>query len=227
MGIQERKEREKEARKEEIISAAQKIFFEKGLPAATMDEIAEAAELSKGTLYLYYKSKEDLYLAVTMRGSELLFQMFEETTHTGQPTIRLIMNLGETYYEYFKQHRNYFRMYYFFENSQFHKQVSQDMLSQCLVTDQKIWGVVIGLLRRAIDEGLLKDDLNPNQAAVILWSSANALMRQMDREENSYWTESMGIDLEATMRKAYQLLLESMMTDKGIEQYRQLQTETE
>lgn len=67
MGIQERKEREKESRKEEIINAAQKIFFEKGLPAATMDEIAEAAELSKGTLYLYYKSKEDLYLAVTMR----------------------------------------------------------------------------------------------------------------------------------------------------------------
>ncbi|MEO8168159.1 MAG: helix-turn-helix domain-containing protein, partial [bacterium] len=60
MGIIERKEREKEHRREDIIAAAQKIFFEKGLPSATMDEIAEAAELSKGTLYLYYKSKEDL-----------------------------------------------------------------------------------------------------------------------------------------------------------------------
>ena len=37
---------------------------------ATMDEIAEAAELSKGTLYLYYSSKEDLYLAVMMRGMD-------------------------------------------------------------------------------------------------------------------------------------------------------------
>ena len=224
MGIQERKEREKEARREDIINAAQKIFFEKGLAVATMDEIAEAAELSKGTLYLYYKSKEDLYLAVAMRGSELLFQMFDQATSTNEPTIRRIMNLGETYYEYFKQHRNFFRMYYFFENSQFHKQVSQDMLNQCLITDQKIWGVVIGLLRRAINEGLLKEDLNPTQAAVILWSSANALMRQMDREGSSYWTESMGIDLEATMRKAYQLLLESMMTARGVEQYRQLQS---
>jgi hypothetical protein len=159
-----------------------------------------------------------------MRGSELLFQMFDQATSTNEPTIRRIMNLGETYYEYFKQHRNFFRMYYFFENSQFHKQVSQDMLNQCLITDQKIWGVVIGLLRRAINEGLLKEDLNPTQAAVILWSSANALMRQMDREGSSYWTESMGIDLEATMRKAYQLLLESMMTARGVEQYRQLQS---
>jgi hypothetical protein len=71
---------------------------------------------------------------------------------------------------------------------------------------------------------MLKEDLNPTQAAVIFWSSANALMRQMDREESSYWTESMGIDLESTMRKAYQLLLESMMTEKGVEEYRQLQS---
>ncbi|MDL1893205.1 helix-turn-helix transcriptional regulator, partial [Sphingobacteriales bacterium CHB3] len=52
MGIIERKEREKEQRREEIVTAAEKIFFEKGLAIATMDEIAEAAELSKGTLYL-------------------------------------------------------------------------------------------------------------------------------------------------------------------------------
>ena len=44
MGITERKEREKEHRKEEIIDAAQKVFFEKGLLLTTMDEIAEIAE---------------------------------------------------------------------------------------------------------------------------------------------------------------------------------------
>lgn len=75
MGIHERKEREKEQRKEEILDAAQRIFFEKGLLAATMDEIAEAAELSKGTLYLYYSSKEDIYLAVMMRGMKTLHEM--------------------------------------------------------------------------------------------------------------------------------------------------------
>ena len=72
MGIVERKEREKEHRREEIIDAAQRIFFQKGLSAATMDEIAEAAELSKGTLYLYYNSKEDLYLSVMLRGMDIL-----------------------------------------------------------------------------------------------------------------------------------------------------------
>ena len=59
MGITERKEREKEHRKEEIIDAAQKVFFEKGLLSSTMDDIAEAAELSKGCLLYTSPSPRD------------------------------------------------------------------------------------------------------------------------------------------------------------------------
>ena len=43
-------------------------------------------------------------------------------------------------------------------------------------------------------------------------------MRQMDRDDN-YWKEQLKVDLESTMRKAYQLVLEGMMTEKGKAQY--------
>ena len=58
MGIQERKEREKLQRREDIIDAAEKVFFKKDLDSATMDDVANEAELSKGTLYIYFKSKK-------------------------------------------------------------------------------------------------------------------------------------------------------------------------
>ena len=64
MGIQERKERERERRRQQIIVAAKKVFSEKGFNKATMDDIAGEAELSPGTLYLYFKNKEELYLVV-------------------------------------------------------------------------------------------------------------------------------------------------------------------
>ena len=64
MGIAERKEREKQQRKEEIIQAAESVFYSLGLDQATMDDIAAKAELSKGTLYLYFRSKEDLFFEV-------------------------------------------------------------------------------------------------------------------------------------------------------------------
>ncbi len=221
MGILERKEREKEQRRDDIICAAQKIFFEKGLPSATMDEIAEAAELSKGTLYLYYKSKEDLYLAVAMRGSEIMYQMFVDATPPEKPTLRRITDLGDAYYEFFKQHRDFFRMYQYFENPHFHKQVSPEMFASCKCNDQRTWGVVIGLIQQGINEKLLDADLDPSQAAIILWSIGNSMMRQMDRDDN-YWKEQLKVDLESTMRKAYQLVLEGMMTEKGKAQYQQL-----
>ena len=148
MGISERKEREKEQRREDILDAAEKVFFDKGLQVATMDEIAEKAELGKSTLYLYYKSKEDLFLAVMMRGGAILKQMFVDAASTGEPVLKLIFNLGEAYLQYFKKHRDYFRMYYYFENRQLHSQVSEEMLAQCSKHDQSIWGVVVGVVRR-------------------------------------------------------------------------------
>jgi AcrR family transcriptional regulator len=214
MGIIERKEREKEMRREEIIDAAQEIFFTKGIANATMDEIAEKAELSKGTLYLYYKSKEDLYLAVAMRGSDIMYKMFVDATPLTKPTLQRISDLGEAYFAFFNMHRDYFRMYQYFETSQFHKQVSPEMLNHCASHDDKIWQLVIGLIQQGKDEGLLRDDIDPAESAIILWSSGNALMRQMDRDDK-YWKEHMKIDLEKTMRKSYELLLEGMMTKKG------------
>ncbi len=218
MGIKERKEREKEARREEIITAAEKIFFEKGLAQATMDEIAEAAELSKGTLYLYYKSKEDLYLTVAMKGSEIMYGMFQQALGTGEPTIKLIANLGEAYYEYFRNYRNYFRMYYFFENPQVQSQVSPEMMDICVKCDQKVWNLVVSLFQRGIDEGLLHKDLDPLEASVMLWSNSNGLMRIMDRQQN-YWKDKMGLDLERTLRKSNQMLVEAMMTEEAQKQY--------
>lgn len=218
MGIVERKEREKEHRREEIISAAEGVFFEKGLQIATMDEIAERAELGKSTLYLYYKSKEDLYLAVLLRGSDVLFGIFEKALSTGEPTMKLIANLGEAYYDFFKQHRNFFRMFHFFENPQIHKQVSEEMMGLCVESNGRIWKLIMDLIRRGIEEGVVQRNLNPTEVAVMLWSNSNGLMRQMDRED-TYWKDKMGVDLEATLRLTNSLLLEAIMSDEAKAKY--------
>jgi len=67
MGIQERKEREKERRRQQIMVAAKRVFSDKGFNKATMEDIAQEAELSPGTLYLYFKNKEELYASLSLR----------------------------------------------------------------------------------------------------------------------------------------------------------------
>ena len=67
MGIQERKQRERERRRQQIIVAAKRVFSEKGFSKTTMEDIAREAELSPGTLYLYFRNKDELYASLSLR----------------------------------------------------------------------------------------------------------------------------------------------------------------
>jgi TetR/AcrR family fatty acid metabolism transcriptional regulator len=78
-----RKEREYQTHRKEILSAAEGVFAEKGFFSSTMSEIAERAEFGTGTLYKYFKSKDDLYLPSSMKngcdqrsGSKLAGRLF-------------------------------------------------------------------------------------------------------------------------------------------------------
>jgi len=214
MGIQERKEREKEQRRDDIVQAATKVFFEKGLQLATVDEIAEAAELSKGTIYLYFKSKEDLYLAVTSVGFDILSDMFQATIDSSSSTIEALQRLGDTYYDFFIEHRDYFRMFQYFQNPGMHKQVSTEMMEQCQTHNLRTWNIVVQLLENGMKEGLIRTDMSAPEMAVALWSSANALMQQMDHRQEQ-WKSTMGIDLELLLRKTNTLLLETILSEKA------------
>lgn len=65
-----RKEREKLNRRNEILNAARKVFATKEYDSATVDNIAEVAEISKGTIYLYFKSKAELFISTFESGIE-------------------------------------------------------------------------------------------------------------------------------------------------------------
>ncbi|MCG6912252.1 MAG: TetR/AcrR family transcriptional regulator [Deltaproteobacteria bacterium] len=77
MGIQERKERERERRRQQIIVAAKRVFSDKGFSKATMEDIANEAELSPGTLYLYFKNKDELYASLSLRILHYLYIRLE------------------------------------------------------------------------------------------------------------------------------------------------------
>jgi len=66
MGIAERKKREKELRRVDIINSARQVFLENGYKDTTINQISRQAELSPGTIYLYFKDKNELFLLLTV-----------------------------------------------------------------------------------------------------------------------------------------------------------------
>lgn len=72
-----RKEREREFRRSQILDAARKVFSHKSFNQATMEEIAEKADYSPATLYLYFKNKQDLYTSLAHGLLQKLAEDFE------------------------------------------------------------------------------------------------------------------------------------------------------
>ena len=104
MGIAERKEREKQQRREEIVRAAEKVFFSMGLEHATMDDVAAEAELSKGTLYLYFKNKEMLHVEVARRAIILLNKFTKEAADQVETALEKLGQMGLATIQFSKTH---------------------------------------------------------------------------------------------------------------------------
>ncbi|MFC1877496.1 TetR/AcrR family transcriptional regulator [Thermodesulfobacteriota bacterium] len=103
MSILERKEREKEKRRQQILVAAKKLFSRKGFNKATMEDIAAEAELSPGTLYVYFKNKDELFASLSLRILQFLILRIEEAQKNGNANPeQLLENLAEALYDVYK-----------------------------------------------------------------------------------------------------------------------------
>lgn len=101
-----------EFRRNELLIAARAIFSKKGFHDATIDDVAEAAEVAKGTVYLYYKSKKDLYLEALRHGIESLNRELEVQAAQAGTCMEKLRILAATKMEFFEQNRDFFNIYY-------------------------------------------------------------------------------------------------------------------
>lgn len=178
MGTSERKQREKEHRQQAIIDAAEQVILSSGFEAATMDEIAEKAELSKGTLYLYFKNKTALYLAICARGSEKLNLQFSKVLTMDKPGIELIRKLGETYLNFVKDNPIYFNAFSYYESIQDQDFLSKNrMAQQCEISSREAMTFITRTLQIGMQDGSIDNSYDPKELAVMIWASSRGIVQ--------------------------------------------------
>jgi AcrR family transcriptional regulator len=186
MGIAERKEREKLQRRKDIIDAAEKVFFSRGFESATMDEIAEMAELSKGTLYLYFKSKEDLQFAIFMRGSDILMKMMKDNLSADSNGYQRLLELADSFIRFSRENRNYFNLFMYYESSRMEAlNIDQDQLQVYLKEDSPL-ALVTHQVIRGIQDGSLRDDLSAEVFSATLWSQMLGVLIVLNNKADLY-----------------------------------------
>ncbi|MBT8371370.1 MAG: TetR/AcrR family transcriptional regulator [Deltaproteobacteria bacterium] len=170
MGIQERKEREKERRRQQIMVAAKRVFSDKGFNRATMEDIAQEAELSPGTLYLYFKNKEELYASLSLRILQYLLIRVEHVNDDKDagPNEKL-KSLMDAMYDVYEFDPLIIINMFHLQSSETLKNLSPQLMDQIKDLSRKSLGSIAKIFQDGVDQDLFVDH-HPNALADTFWS---------------------------------------------------------
>jgi AcrR family transcriptional regulator len=166
-------------RQAEIITAARKVFAEKGYVAATVDEIAQRANLAKGTIYVYFDSKEQIYNAVMSDDLETLRRLTLEKIRKAKTALEKISAYVNARFDYCEERRDFFRIMYI--------EPAGPVLSKAKARE---WlREPVRLLTEAIQEDIAANQLRDWPAETLAWTVADlttgALQRRLSSTPNT------------------------------------------
>jgi len=111
MGIKERRGREEQARLLAILGAAESVFASKGYYETRMDDIAHKAEVAKGTIYYYFKSKEEIYLHLLETESDKVFQSISARIRDKSRFLDILKEVIDFSVEYFESNLSFLKIF--------------------------------------------------------------------------------------------------------------------
>ena len=212
MGIAERKEREKLRRRNDIIDAAESLFFKHGFETPTMDDVAREAELSKGTLYLYFRSRDDLKFAVFMRGSDLLMDMMHKAVSDEDTGYENLLGLAGCFIQFSRQHANYFYLFMHFESNRMDElNIDEGQLEEYLKEQSPLKMVEIQV-ERGIRDGSLRDDLASEVFSATLWSQMLGVLIVLNNKADLY--EIFNLKADEILRTHLELVSKGALKEK-------------
>jgi TetR/AcrR family transcriptional regulator len=176
LSVATRKEKEKQERRNTILIAARDLFYDKGYQSTTVGEIADAADISKGTLYLYFASKDELYVTVVLESFHEVEERLRDIMASDESILAKGRSLYLTFAEHCMQHREYFRMTQYFLTENARENLPRELVETISEHTGRLLEYVSGLVVQAKDAGLIKKDIDPYAFAVIAWRSATGLL---------------------------------------------------
>lgn len=172
-----RNEKIKEFNKQEIIDAAESLFYEHGYDNVTMAGIAEYAAFSRQTLYSYFKCKEELILEVIMRGTKKRMKMFEEEMIQHSDAFNQIKALGTSYYKFYSETPEYLRLQVHLDNNGIDfSHISESLLNDFYATNRNASDLILSAYRKGLEEGSISDQLPDNFVTFYLPMTLRAIL---------------------------------------------------
>jgi AcrR family transcriptional regulator len=212
MGIQERKERERERRRQDIMVAARRVFNAKGYEKTTMEDIAREVELSPGTIYLYFKNKDDLYASLNLRVLQFLVvkldhALADQDLNFEQKFDRIMEAMLAVYAFDPLILNNIFHL----QSSETLKSISPEMLEEINTLSRDALHAIAGMFAAEIEKGAILPS-NPIALADLTWGLFSGIVLW---EESKRMINPDRYQLEKNIRAGFDLLRRGLLSEKN------------
>ena len=190
MGVAERKVREKQARRQAILDAARDCFFRDGFEATTISQIAEEVELSTGTLYLYFKNKEEIYVSILEEGLDILYDLMKSAEPADGAPADFIEAHARAYHRFYTDYGQYFDIMFFLRRPDKEVELQVDLSNRLNNQTSRC----LGLVESAVEKGIASGEfrlLDPHEAARVMWATMNGLMVLHEKRTEEMLTEKL------------------------------------
>jgi AcrR family transcriptional regulator len=212
--IRQRKKRERDQRIQGILTAAKKVFFSKGYQRTTMDEIAFEAEISKPTIYQYFKTKDELYSALMLPFLEEFsaqFEKIDKKLKLGRYTSGkgLVQDFFKAFLKSYEIAPDSLRVANtFFQHSDLINELTPEARAAISSKGKYDFELARQVLETAIAQGLIKD-LNTYILSDIVWGLFVGITQVMDMKS----TKRSQPDkyLRSTLKEAEKLIIDAIV----------------
>ena len=221
MGSDSRRQQERALKRNDIVDAAERVFSSRGFNHASMDEVAKEAEFSKRTVYVYFNSKQQIYLEIMIRGYRLLIGMIEKSFKDHRPgnAADELRNIFFTCVAFSQDHPEYSTAIIEYEtrDSAGQSGVRDESEEECYRLGEVVFGYLDRALRRGVEEGSFRSDLDIKQAALTLWACAVGVYTTA-RNKGDYLKHYHGVEPDAFISGSFRLIMRLISRDgKGSE----------
>ena len=209
MGIKERKIREKQLRRKEILQAAEKLFSGKKGLDGTMDDLAEKTELGKGTLYLYFPNKESILQVLAEKGIGLLRKRLIRILDDSKTGVEQISDNGDTFVKFLKEKPFYASLILRFEKTVI---IDPETNSKTLLVEP-ILDILKSILEKGKNDGTLRKDIGTKELVTILWSQMLGILNTLSGRKEIL--EIYGVEVDWIIRGHYRVIMNGLAA-KGV-----------
>jgi AcrR family transcriptional regulator len=198
MSVQERHRRERHARGQAILIAAAKVFARHGLEGATIEMVAREAEVAVGTIYLYYSSRDDLYLNLIAHRAEQLRSRYLEIFARRLDPLAELKSIASAYLDHLLESREIFLSQHSVVFSQLHNRLKRQTelrnFQRVMDLSHEIFGLWEGTIRRAFEGGVIANSMGPRKTAAVVWASMNGAFMLMG--DGNFFRDVTGLNPE-------------------------------